>query len=399
MKLIFLIALDKYFMNKPIKIAVYSGEIPSTTFIERLILGLSKKGCQIYLFGYLKSKKKYSKNIYVHGYTDNRIFKFYLLLKYSMLLFLFRRKDKQRLDIIIQSNYKNSWITKIKYYPVLWYKPEVFHLQWAKSIADWIWVQEFGIKFVVSLRGTHVSISPITNSCIANRYQNYFPFVDGFHAVSKAIAQKAEKFGANPKTIKVVYSGLPNLLDTTTKNEEHKKFTILSVGRNYWVKGYSFAINSCKILKEKGISFTYHIIGAKGSEELEFLIQTNHLQNEVFLTDKKPFSEVQQIMKNADLLLLPSIEEGIANVVLEAMQLGTLVLSTNCGGMEEVIENVKNGFIVPIRDSKKMANSIIEISNLNQEKRSTIIENAKETIKRQHTEEKMIEDMHALYKM
>jgi colanic acid/amylovoran biosynthesis glycosyltransferase len=102
-------------------------------------------------------------------------------------------------------------------------------------------------------------------------------------------------------------------------------------------------------------------------------------------------------MKNADLLLLPSVEEGVANVVLEAMQLGTIVLSTNCGGMEEVIENGVNGFIVPIRNAEAMANSIIEISNLNQVKRSTIIENAKETIKRQHTEEKMIEDMYVLY--
>ena len=385
-------------MNKPLKIAVYSGEIPSTTFIERLILGLSKKGCQVYLFGYLKSKKKYSKNIYVHGYTDNRFFKVYLLLKYSMLLFLFRRKDKQHLDIIIQSNYKKSWITKIKYYPVLWYKPDVFHLQWAKSIADWIWVQEFGIKFVVSLRGAHINYSPITDEKIASIYKENFPFVDGFHAVSKAIAQEAEKYGANPKNIKVVYSGLPSLLDTSSRKTENKKFTIVSVGRNHWKKGYPYAIDSCKILKEKGISFTYHVIGAKGSEELEFLIQTNHLQNEVFLTDKKPFSEVQQLMRNADLLLLPSIEEGIANVVLEAMQLGTLVLSTDCGGMEEVIEHGENGFVVPVRDVEKMANAIVEISNLNQEKRSTIIENAKETIKRQHTEEKMIEDMHALYK-
>ena len=97
--------------------------------------------------------------------------------------------------------------------------------------------------------------------------------------------------------------------------------------------------NCCKILKGNGFQFEYQIIGAKGTEELEFLIKSNNLQNEVFLTVKKPFGEVQQLIKNADLLLLPSFEEGIANVVLEAMQLGTIVLSTNCGGMEEVIEN------------------------------------------------------------
>lgn len=385
-------------MNKPLKIAIYSGEIPSTTFIERLIFGLSKKDCQVYLFGYLKSAKKYSNRIYVNGYGDNRIFKFYLLLKYSVLLFLFKRKDKQRLDEIIKSNYKNRTITKIKYYPVLWYKPDVFHLQWAKSIEDWIWVKEFGIKFIVSLRGTHVSISPISSFKVLKRYQKYFPLVDGFHAVSKAIAKEIEKYGVESEKVNVVYSGLPGLVDTIEKKENNQIFKIISVGRNHWVKGYHYAIDCCKLLKEKGFQFEHQIVGAKGSEELEFLIQSNNLQNEVFLTDKKPFSEVQQIMKNADLLLLPSVEEGVANVILEAMQLGTIVLSTNCGGMEEVIENGENGFIVPIRDSKKMANSIIEISNLNQDEKNTIIEKAKETIKRQHTEEKMIEEMYDLYK-
>lgn len=384
-------------MIKKIKIAVYSGEIPSTTFIERLILGLSKRDCQVYLFGYLKSTKRYSKNIHVYGYNDNRVFKAYLLLKYTILLFLFRRKDKQRLDVIIKKDYKNKAITKIKYYPVLWYKPDIFHLQWAKSIEDWIWVQEFGIKFVVSLRGAHINYTPLTNLKIANIYNKNFPLVDGFHAVSYAIVKEAEKYGAKSTKTKVVYSGLTDLIDVAVKNESNKIFKIISIGRNHWKKGYHYAIDCCKILKEKGFQFEYQIIGAKGSEELEFLIQSNHLQNEVFLTGKKPFSEVQQLLKNADLLLLPSVEEGIANVVLEAMQLGTLVLSTNCGGMEEVIKNGKNGFIVPIRDSEKMANSIIEISNLNQEEKKTILEKAKETIEKQHSEEKMIADMLYLY--
>ena len=55
---------------------------------------------------------------------------------------------------------------------------------------------------------------------------------------------------------------------------------------------------------------------------------------------------VKELIKNADILLLSSVEEGIANVVLEAMALGTLVVSTECGGMNEVIKNNENGFLV-----------------------------------------------------
>ena len=104
------------------------------------------------------------------------------------------------------------------------------------------------------------------------------------------------------------------------------------------------------------------------------------------------------MMINADLLLLPSVEEGIANVVLEAMQLGTVVLSTNCGGMNEVIQHKKNGFIVPVRNSQKIADAVMEIVQLSENEKSNIISNAKATINKNHTEDKMITDMISLYK-
>ena len=128
-----------------------------------------------------------------------------------MLLFLFNRKDKKTLDIFINQNTKNKTLSKIKYYPVLWYKPDVFHIQWAKSISDWHWVQQFGIKLIVSLRGVHINYSPIFDPKLAEIYRKYFPQVDGFHAVSKAISLEAQKYGAVAEKIKVVYSGLSEI--------------------------------------------------------------------------------------------------------------------------------------------------------------------------------------------
>ena len=75
-------------------------------------------------------------------------------------------------------------------------------------------------------------------------------------------------------------------------------------------------------------------------------------------------------LSNSDLLLLPSIEEGISNAVLEAMILGVPVISTNCGGMVEVITNNKNGFIVPVRDPDSIAETIQNFINLNKTKKN-----------------------------
>lgn len=382
-----------------IKIALYSGVVPSTTFIERLILGLSKKDCIVYLFGEQKQKVQYGKNIFISTYAKRRS-KFWILLRFSILLWLFKRQDKIKLDKWISTRNSSNLLLKIKCYPVLWYSPEVFHLQWARSIEDWIWVQDFGIKLIVSLRGAHINYTPITEEGVAELYLKYFPKVDGFHAVSSAIAKEAVKYGANPEKIKVVYSGfpltaIPSHVDVYTK--DIKTIQLLSIGRSHWKKGYNYALVACFLLKQQGIDFHYTIIGAKGVEELEYQKNELNLTNHVSFLDRVPYEEVLDKMQQAHIVLLPSVEEGIANVVLEAMMLQKLVLTTDCGGMEEIVKNGQNGFVVPLRDPQKMCDKIIEISKLSSSHIKEITTQARTTIETINSEQKMVADMKALY--
>lgn len=388
-------------MKNKLKIAVYSGTIPSTTFIERLIQGLGNAGNTVQIFGGLKKNLKYSNpKIQLIPYLENKVSKLLFLIRYSFLLYFFRQKEKKQLDHIIRKSNKNINLLKIRYYPILWHKPDVFHLQWAKGVHEWLWVQQFGIKLIVSLRGTHNTVSPLADVELKKNYELAFPKVDGFHAVSEAIGKEAQKYGAQAKRIKVVYSGL-RPIDLSKEKEDgvlnKTPFRILSVGRAHWIKGYHYALDACALLNKKDFDFQYTIVGAKGIEELEYQKKDLELVNYVTFLDQMPYESVLNLMQQADLLLLPSVEEGIANVVLEAMQLGTMVLTTDCGGMNEVIKNKKNGFIVPVRNPQAMANTIIEISTLAKYKRDEITINARLSIGTVHSEEKMVRDMEALY--
>jgi colanic acid/amylovoran biosynthesis glycosyltransferase len=102
-------------------------------------------------------------------------------------------------------------------------------------------------------------------------------------------------------------------------------------------------------------------------------------------------------MSSADVFLLPSIEEGIANVAVEAMALGCPVISANCGGMEELITYDKEGWIVPVYDSKAMAAQILEFSQMESCEISKIKKQARLKVEQQHTEEQMVEGMVRLY--
>ncbi|WP_418509508.1 glycosyltransferase family 4 protein [Corallibacter sp.] len=388
-------------MQRPLKIAVYSGEIPSTTFIERLIAELAKSGCHVLLFGRLNKKVKDLNNITVLGFRSNTFLKGLFLLRYTILLTLFRYHEKKQLDSILKKTAKTTRHDKVKCYPVLWHKPHVFHVQWAKGIHEWMWVKQFGIKLVVSLRGAHINYSPIADPLLAEMYRETFPKVDGFHAVSKAIGIEAQNYGAQARNIFVAYSGLNVAQKNTVQPVKHlisSRLHIISVGRPHWKKGYTYALDACKLLKDKGLNFSYTIVGAANTTEYQYHCKDLGIQDCVTLLSKQTFSEVQALMKQADVLLLPSVEEGIANVVLEAMAQETLVVSTNCGGMNEVITHGMNGFLVPIRDSNAIAKQLLNVYDLKPVKQQQIKMAALKTIKEQHQSTSMASEMLKFYK-
>jgi glycosyltransferase involved in cell wall biosynthesis len=379
------------------KIAIYSGVIPSTVFIERLITGIANSGNKVLLFGLSVKKYKHQKNVSVYSYS-NRIQKLFVILKYSILLWLFNRKEKQKLDKIIRKKHKNRMLNKVKYYPVLYHKPDVFHLQWAKSLKDWMWVQEFGMKLIVSLRGTHVTISPLTNPDLGNFYKRQFPKVDGFHAVSKSIEKTAVTFGANPARTNVIYSGLD--LDKFIFNDKKirgKRLKIISVGRSHWVKGYTYALDACSVLNDANFDFDYTIVGINQDEELMVQCSQLGLGDRVHFLPSQSFEKVQSLIQEADVLLLASIEEGIANVVLEAMALGTLVVLTDCGGLDEVIINGENGFLIPARNSTSIAEVLQRVATLSVNEYQQMTLSARKMIENQHSEMGMVDKMDPFY--
>lgn len=386
-------------MRKRYKIAVYSGVVPSTTFIERLISGLASEGDQIVLFGTLLGKTEKLQKINYVTYT-NYFSKLLVLFKYSILLSLLKPNQKIRLDRIIAKSNKSPIALKLKYYPVLFHSPDIFHLQWAKSISDWMWVREFGMKLIVGLRGAHINYSPVADEVLAETYRTCFPKVDGFHAVSKAIAAEAVKYNAGRERIRVVYSGLQmNKLLFDKKGTKNKTpLQIISVGRSHWKKGYVHALKSIALLKEKGVDVAYTLVGIENDEELLYLRTYFDLRNEVRFLKSLEFEMVIDLVKEAQVLLLSSVEEGIANVVLESMAVGTIVVSTDCGGMDEVITDGENGFLVPVRNPDAMAEALRKVSELSADEYDRMVINARRKIEEQHSLESMVSGMRSLYR-
>ena len=377
------------------KIAIYSGVSPSTTFIERLIFGLSESNSQILLVGRRNEELKYNSNV-VNATYKNLFTQLFFILKYYLTLSI-EHKKLIGTQIKLQSSLREKLKKLSEISPVLWHKPDIFHIQWAKSVEEWIFLKKTGIKIVLSLRGAHINYSPIIDNNLGNMYKKIFPMLDGFHGVSQAIIDEADKYNLNTPNAKVIYSGL-NLKNLTYSFKEFNSVHInfISIGRPHWIKGYSLLLDVMALFKRVNDHFQLKIVGGF-NEEILFQRHQLHLANEVEFIDNLPFNLVKENIKKSDFLILPSYEEGIANVVLEAMALGIVVVASDCGGMSEVISDGHNGFLFKNRSREDLLNKLLQVSKLTSKEYETIAVNARRIIEENHTEEKMVEGMIKLY--
>ncbi|RNC86889.1 MAG: glycosyltransferase [Winogradskyella sp.] len=392
-------------MKRPLKIAIYSGSIPSTTFIENLIEGLAEHEVSVLLFGKKSKRVAYNnKNIKVYGDSKNRGIRLVFTLFRSLLLLIIYPK---RFSILINeiksySSVYVRWIWWSRYVPVVLYIPDIFHVQWAKDLEHWLFLKrKFNKKIILSLLGSHINYSPKVDKQLAKSYRENFSSVDAFHGVSQAIITEAKLYNNSLKNVKLIYTQLKPVTFEYFKNDKKEKINklrILSVGRHHWVKGYNYAIEAMYLLKMNGVDFKYTII-AEGElpESLIFMVNEYNLTSNIEFQTGMTQHELYKKMQTYDTLLLPSINEGIANVVVEAMAIGLLVVSSDCGGMSEVVIPEKTGWLCKVRNPESMAKSLLEVKTSSQQKRMELANNAFNNVKERFYGPKKIEEFIELY--
>lgn len=386
------------------KVAVYSGNIPSTTFIENLIDGLSQSGIEILLFGKQTADVSYKGKVKIFPLPVRGASLIIHFLKQSISLF-FKSPDLFFKSLRIVKGKKKRIKKIIKeagvVFPMVNNQPDIFHIQWAKTVEQHPELFEMlDCKFIVSLRGAHINYSPILDTKLADAYRKHFPGVDGFHAVSEEIGREAMKYGADKKKIRVIHSSIKDELLNMNSDlyKEGSKLEIISIGRFHWKKGYHYALDTMRILDERNVDFIYTIIAqGKIPEEITFLINEYKLSEKVKIIQGMKHNELITKLQNSHLLILPSVEEGIANVVLEAMAIGVPVLTTDCGGMAEVIEDKVNGYIVAVRNPELLAERIMSFINAENEFKKNLTKRAKDVIAREFGRDKQIREFSDFY--
>ncbi len=390
------------------KIGIFVGKFPPPVFVNQLVCGLVEAGHKVFLYGSSHNKNFRYNNPLLFVRIKPK-YKIPLLFKsFFLILNIIINSRKNAFSILsqIKSNgfgNRNFLNRCSKVLPPFLDDLDIFHIQWAKTLVHYPeFINNLKCPVVLSLRGAHINYSPLADKNLSQRYKQYFPLISGFHAVSDAIAREAEKYAADPKIITVIRPAVKNSLlkkmPTPITFNSKQVLKIISVGRCHWKKGYTLALDAMNGLKKQGIKFHYTIIaGGKDHENINYQIQDLGLNVFVSFINGLAHEKVIKLISDSDLFLLSSVEEGISNAVLEAMALGIPVISSDCGGMNEVIKNGVNGFIAPVRNTKALQKNIEKFIGIENKNKLKIISNAQRTISEKFLLDKQIDDMTSFY--
>ena len=176
-----------------------------------------------------------------------------------------------------------------------------------------------------------------------------------------------ERFPQRADSVHRIYNGL-DLAEFERADFSSTPPLIIAVGRLIVKKGFAELIRACALLAERGKLFRCEIIGEGPLEnELRAQIAQLNLQNRFVLLGAKPQREVRQHLAAASVFVLPSIadpEGGMDNlptVIMEAMATGLPVVSTNIGGIPEMVVQNETGFLVQPADPIALAKAIEDV--------------------------------------
>jgi len=206
--------------------------------------------------------------------------------------------------------------------------------------------------------------------------------------VSNFLKKLAMKIGVQEERIKVIYNSIDFLdiigdskVDLKKELNITDKVILTNARLTPW-KGVDMLIKIMPQLIKKYEKIRFIII-SEGPERknLEKLAVDLDVEEHVFFAGRVSRELVVEYLKISDAFVLNTNYEGMSHVLLEAMKVGTPIITTKAGGNPETIKDKETGLLVDYRDKEQWINAINQILD-NPDLSEKLVNNAKEDLKR-----------------
>jgi len=285
------------------------------------------------------------------------------------------------------------------------YKINILHTHEVRTnLVGLIAAKLTGVKVVASVHGWVMDTVPFLWKLYQQLDKRVIRFFDHIIVGSNFLRNDIIKPGISPQKVTTIHNAIDtSSLDLSSSPLSFKKKYDLNskdrlvgtVGRISKEKGQKYLLEAAKIVNQNFPDVKFLIVG-EGAIKIELERYAKELgitDNVIFAGFYKNLSEVLAAM---DLFVLPSLMESLPLVLLEAMAAGKPVVSTDVGGIPEIIIHEATGLLVRPKNSMELANAIILMLN-NNDLMLKMAKKGKQLVHDQFSIQSFVEQTESLY--
>ena len=356
-------------MKKVLFVAPTTYQVPLTENIEKKFKYLSEI-CNLHIFAFADNNINLTfgdTKLYLYKKVKNRI------LNYIKIFFLSVFKlpsiiKKNNIEIISFQDPVSSFFS-------------IFVLR----------IMNIKTKIIVETHGDFIeTLSLEKNLLFPNLYKKLFRSMakytlnraDKLRAVSSSTEAQVRQMTQNKEITRFpAWVDFDKFKDIEPVRESNEEFKILFIGSVTDRKKPHLIVEAINNIKSKELEL--YIVGPTPNEsylsELKELVQKYNLEDQVIFTGSVNRESVMEHYSQTNLMILPSVSEGLARVIFESQVTACPVLVTDAPGMGDIVIDGQTGYVFESNNLESLTNKIDEIKN-NYEEAIHIGKNAKDFI-------------------
>ena len=363
-------------MKNVLFIAPTTYQLPLTENLKKKFITLSEV-CNVSVLAFANSKTFLNEtygNFYLNKKIKNRLINYFRIIQISIFT-THKIIKKENIDIVCFQDPVSS------FFSILFLK-----------------VRRAEVKIVVETHGDFIeTLSLEKNLVLPSLYKKLFYIMAKYsigksniiRAVSSSTEQQVLDIDSSKSVVRFpAWIDFKDFQNIEPKPLSKDKFNILFIGSVTDRKKPHMIIEAIQRSNDK--SYNLSIVGPAPNEkyfkELKDLIDKSDLQNQVSLTGPVDRESVKDYYSTSNLMILPSISEGLARVIFESQVAMCPVLVTDAPGMSDIVIDGQTGYVFESNNLDSLSLKIEYIKN-NYEEASLVAKNAKGFILSNYSED------------